>query len=175
MSKSLGNVISPDELIEKFGKDGTRYLLLSSGSFENDSDITMERLTEKYHADLANGLGNLVSRLIKLSEKLGTAFEIPAMEVYPEELRVLFMEYRLAEALEWIMDRTRTLDRQIAEAKPWVSVKTDLAAFEASMQEFLRELAFLARCLSPFLPDTSEKIRQALIDRRTEALFRRVG
>ena len=175
MSKSLGNVISPDELIETFGKDGTRYLLLSSGSFENDSDITRERLTEKYHADLANGLGNLVSRLVKLSEKLGTAFEIPVVEeAYSEELRALFTEYRLAEALEWIMDRTRTLDRRIAETKPWVLVKTDIPAFETSMREFLQELAFIARCLLPFLPDTGEKIRQALRERKTEVLFRRV-
>ena len=175
MSKSLGNVISPDELIETFGKDGTRYLLLSSGSFENDSDITRERLMEKYHADLANGLGNLVSRLVKLSEKLGTAFEIPVVEeAYSEELRALFTEYRLAEALEWIMDRTRTLDRRIAETKPWVLVKTDIPAFETSMREFLQELAFIARCLLPFLPDTGEKIRQALRERKTEVLFRRV-
>ena len=130
---------------------------------------------EKYHADLANGLGNLVSRLVKLSEKLGTAFEIPVVEeAYSEELRALFTEYRLAEALEWIMDRTRTLDRRIAETKPWVLVKTDIPAFETSMREFLQELAFIARCLLPFLPDTGEKIRQALRERKTEVLFRRV-
>ena len=73
------------------------------------------------------------------------------------------------------MDRTRTLDRQIAETKPWVLVKADVPAFETSMQEFLQELAFITRCLSPFLPDTSEKIRQALRERKTEVLFRRVG
>ncbi|MBP7811255.1 MAG: methionine--tRNA ligase [Candidatus Moranbacteria bacterium] len=175
MSKSLGNVISPDELIGTFGKDGTRYLLLSAGSFENDSDITMERLVEKYHADLANGLGNLVSRLVKLSEKLEDASEDSANEMeYPKELQVFLTEYHLSEALEWIMDRTRTLDRQIAETKPWVLVRTDVPAFEMSMQEFLRELAFIARCLSSFLPDTSEKIRRALRDRQTEVLFRRV-
>jgi methionyl-tRNA synthetase len=78
MSKSLGNVISPDELIEKFGKDGTRYLLLSSGNLEHDPDITMERLQEKYNADLANGLGNLISRVLKLSEKLSDVIPSPA-------------------------------------------------------------------------------------------------
>lgn len=175
ISKSLGNVISPDELIETFGKDGTRYLLLSSGSFENDSDITMERLVEKYHADLANGLGNLVSRLIKLSEKLPVSFELPVIsEAYPEEFQKWLEEYHLYEALEWVMDRTRVLDRRIAEIKPSVLVKTDDEAFESSMREFLQELAFIAYCLQPFLPETSERIAQALKERRTEVLFQRV-
>ncbi len=175
MSKSLGNVISPDELIEKFGKDGTRYLLLSSGNFESDPDITMSRLTEKYHADLANGLGNLVSRLVKLSEKLPASFELPVIsEEYPEEFQKWLEEYHLCEALDWVMDRTRMLDRRIAETKPWVLVKTDNEAFESAMREFLQELGFIAHCLQPFLPETSVKIAQALKERHTEALFQRV-
>ena len=70
MRKSLGNVITPTEMVEKFGKDGTRYLLLTLAHLGEDSDISWERATEKYNADLANGLGNLVSRVIKLSEKM---------------------------------------------------------------------------------------------------------
>ncbi|MFA5871619.1 MAG: class I tRNA ligase family protein [Parcubacteria group bacterium] len=70
MSKTIGNVISIDEMLEKFGVDGTRYLLMSAGTFGEDVDVTMERLTEKYNADLANGLGNLLSRTVTLTEKL---------------------------------------------------------------------------------------------------------
>ena len=66
MSKTLGNVIRVEDLLEKFGTDGTRYLLMSGGTFGEDLDLTMERMVEKYNADLANGLGNLVSRTIKL-------------------------------------------------------------------------------------------------------------
>ncbi|MFC1678510.1 methionine--tRNA ligase [Patescibacteria group bacterium] len=69
MSKSLGNVIAPDELIKKYGVDGTRYLLMSATPFGNDGDIGWEKFDEKYNADLANGLGNLVSRTLSMTEK----------------------------------------------------------------------------------------------------------
>lgn len=185
MSKSLGNVIAPDELTEKFGIDGTRYVLLSAATFGEDIDITWERMTEKYNADLANGLGNLTSRLIKLSEKI-TNYQLPlaASRVrgqaitngneYPEELRKLMDEYRITEALEWIVARTRVLDKRIAEVKPWELVKTDMLAFEKEMTGFLTELGFIASCLSPFLPETSEKIMGAIESRKTEPLFKRV-
>lgn len=174
MSKSLGNVISPDELIEKFGKDGTRYLLLSSGNLENDPDITLERLAEKYNADLANGLGNLASRLVKLSERLSDAVLVALAIEYPEALSQLIAEYRLADALEWIIERTRALDKSIAEQKPWELAKTDVVEFEKVMRLFLDELALIALCLRPFLPETGEKITQALRERKTEPLFARI-
>lgn len=69
MSKTIGNVINIEEMLEKFGTDGTRYLLLSAGTFGDDIDITMERLTEKYNADLANGLSNLIYRILNIMEK----------------------------------------------------------------------------------------------------------
>ncbi len=175
MSKSLGNVIAPEELVERYSIDGTRYLLVSALPYTRDGDLSWEKMTEKYHADLSNGLGNLVSRLIKLSEKLETPYEDAMKDIiYPKELQKFFAEYRLCEALEWILDRTRTLDRRIAETKPWVLVKMDNEAFESSMREFLQELAFIAHCLQPFLPETSMKIAQALKERRTEVLFQRV-
>ena len=174
MSKSLGNVISPDELIEKFGKDGTRYLLLSSGNLENDPDITLERLAEKYNADLANGLGNLASRLVKLSERLSDAVPVALAIEYPEALSQLIAEYRLADALEWIIERTRALDKSIAEQKPWELAKTDVVEFETAMKFFLDELALIALCLRLFLPETGEKITQALKERKTEPLFARI-
>ncbi|MBP5993518.1 MAG: methionine--tRNA ligase [Candidatus Moranbacteria bacterium] len=175
MSKSLGNVISPDELIEKFGKDGTRYLLLSSGNLENDPDITLERLAEKYNADLANGLGNLASRLVKLSERLSEDTVPVALAIeYPEALSQLIAKYRLADALEWIIERTRALDKSIAEQKPWELAKTDVVEFEKAMRLFLDELALIALCLRPFLPETGEKIAQALRERKTEPLFARI-
>jgi methionyl-tRNA synthetase len=175
MSKSLGNVIAPSELVEKFGIDGARYVLLSAASFGEDMDLTWERMNEKYNADLANGLGNLTSRLIKLSEKMtNNQNPITNGEEYPEELQKLMDEYRVTDALEWIIARTRALDKKIAEVKPWELVKTDMAAFESEMAGFLNELAFIASCLRPFLPETSEKIVQAIAVRKTESLFQRI-
>ncbi|MEI8104061.1 MAG: methionine--tRNA ligase, partial [Candidatus Moraniibacteriota bacterium] len=77
MSKSLGNVIAPEELVAKYGVDGTRYLLLSASPIGEDSDVSWDKLTEKYNADLANGLGNLVSRVLKLAEKIETCAPTP--------------------------------------------------------------------------------------------------
>lgn len=176
MSKSLGNVIGVDELTDRFGVDGTRYLLLAALPYSKDGDISWEKMTEKYNADLANGLGNLTSRLIKLSEKLDTdnSQQITVNGEYPGELKKLMDEYRITEALEWIIARTRVLDKKIAEVKPWELVKTDMIAFEKEMLGFLGELSFIASCLRPFLPETSEKIAQAIESRKTEPLFQRV-
>lgn len=176
MSKSVGNVISPDELVEKFGKDGTRYLLLSAGNLEHDPDITMERLTEKYNADLANGLGNLVSRVLKLSEKLegDRKRATETEEGIPEDLRKLLDEYRFADAMEYVMGLVREANRHIDEEKPWELVKTDMERFDGVMHTLLDRLAFIASALAPLLPDTSEKITQALEEGKTEPLFQRV-
>ncbi|MBP9751412.1 MAG: methionine--tRNA ligase [Candidatus Moranbacteria bacterium] len=176
MSKSLGNVISPDELVEKFGKDGTRYLLLSSGNLENDPDITMERLTEKYNADLANGLGNLVSRVLKLSEKLDPRVksEDDKAGAFPEELAKILDEYRFADATEYVMGLVREANRHIDDEKPWELVKTDMERFDGVMRVLLDRLAFIASALAPLLPETSAKITKALAEGKVEPLFKRV-
>lgn len=177
MSKSQGNVISPDELIEKFGTDGTRYLLLSSGNLENDPDITMERLTEKYNSDLANGLGNLVSRVLKLSEKLERNKKEETRneeEAIPEELQKLLDEYRFADTMEWVMSLVREANRHIDDEKPWELVKTDVERFDGVMRTLLDRLALIASSLRPFLPDTSAKMTAALAEGKTDPLFKRV-
>lgn len=176
MSKSLGNVISPDELVEKFGTDGTRYLLLSAGNLEHDPDITIGRLTEKYNADLANGLGNLVSRVLKLSEKLGeqrTTNNEQRTEISGELLKILD-EYRFADAMGWAMDRVREANKYIDEEKPWELVKTDQERFDGVMRTLLDSLSRIASALVPLLPETSEKIKKALEEGKTEPIFRRI-
>lgn len=174
MSKSQGNVISPDELREKFGTDGTRYLLLSSGNLENDPDITMERLTEKYNADLANGLGNLVSRVLKLAEKLDRQGARSEERGTPEELTQLIDGYRFADAMEWVMALVREANRHIDDEKPWELVKTDTERFEGVMRTLLDRLALLSVALTPLLPRTSEKIARAIEEGTTEPLFQRI-
>lgn len=176
MSKSLGNVISPDELVERFGKDGTRYLLLSSGNLENDPDITMERLTEKYNADLANGLGNLVSRVLKLSEKLDsrTGADADKAAGFPAELAKMIDEYRFADAMEYVIGLVREANKYIDDEKPWELVKTDMERFDGVMHVLLDRLASIASALAPVLPETSGKIAKALEEGKTEPLFVRV-
>ncbi len=173
MSKTLGNVIGIDEMLEKFGVDGTRYLLLSSGTFGEDIDVTMERMTEKYNADLANGLGNLVSRVVKLSEKLEK--EIKKLEINSYDGFGEFVEkIQLNDALNQIRNIVRSDNQFIDDKKPWELVKSNKKEFEDVMGKLIHDLYILSDWLIPFMPDTSEKIKTALETKHAEPLFQRI-
>ncbi|MEI6650032.1 MAG: methionine--tRNA ligase [Candidatus Moraniibacteriota bacterium] len=175
MSKSLGNVLYPGELVERFGKDGSRYLLLSSIPYSKDGDLSWAKMTEKFNADLANGLGNLVSRVMRLSEGLDADMKkVSEMPVFPEEVATLLESYRFAEALEKIWETVRDANRYIEEEKPWELAKTDREKFAGVMSILLDRLAYLSVALVPFLPDTAAKIRTSLESGTTEILFQRV-
>ncbi len=174
MSKSIGNVISPTALVEKFGIDGTRYVLLSMGAFGEDNDITWKRMIEKYNADLANGLGNLVSRVMKLSEKMAKYEVGESSFVFPEEFLPLIQGYETNEVLERIWDIVRSANKYIEENKPWELVKTDAEKFELVMRKLFDDLHLLSNLVEPFLPETSEKIRAILSTQKSEVLFQRI-
>ncbi|MGB4833599.1 MAG: methionine--tRNA ligase [Candidatus Moraniibacteriota bacterium] len=173
MSKTLGNVIYPDELVEKFGVDGTRYLLLTSLPYSKDGDLSWEKMTEKYNADLANGLGNLVSRVMKLSEKLEVSFSV-VDDFGTKETSDLLEEFRVADALAHIWTYIAVLNRSIDENKPWELVKTDYKKFESNHLVLMQEIYKIAVLLRPFLPSTSEKIETALKTGKVEPLFQRI-
>ena len=173
MSKSVGNVVSPEEMIERFGKDGTRYLLLSAAPFGEDIDLSWERLTEKYNADLANGLGNLVSRVLKLASQL-TAHDVQQTTIFPEEFSALLENYRLSEGLEYIWNIVRDANRYIEETKPWELAKADGEKFETVMRKLLGDLDCISKLLLPFLPEASERIRVALLEGSGDVLFQRI-
>jgi methionyl-tRNA synthetase len=173
MSKTVGNVISIDEMLEKFGTDGTRYLLLASGPFGQDTDITMERMMEKYNADLANGLGNLVSRVIKLDQNF--KFQISNFEsISNDEFLSMINKLELNSALEYIWNIIKEDDKFIEGNKPWELQKNDLKKFEIVMQYLLRRLGAISEMIAPFLPETSEKIKKALETKKVEPLFQRI-
>ncbi len=175
MSKSLGNVIYPDELVEKYGVDGTRYLLLTALPYSKDGDLSWEKMTEKYNADLANGLGNLVSRVMKLSEQLHETVNISGKGIFKQvEDFALFQEYRLAEVLELIWAHIREANRLVDEKKPWELAKTNRAEFEIVMNQLRGLVGHIGFALKPFLPSTSEKIETALKTGKVEPLFQRI-
>lgn len=173
MSKTLGNVIYPDELVKKFGVDGTRYLLLTALPYSKDGDLSWEKMTEKYNADLANGLGNLVSRVMKLSEKLEVSFSVED-DFGTKETSDLLEEFRVADALAHIWTYIAVLNRSIDENKPWELVKTDYKKFESNHLVLMQEIYKIAVLLRPFLPSTSEKIETALKTGKVEPLFQRI-
>jgi methionyl-tRNA synthetase len=174
MSKSLGNVITPEEMVEKFGIDGTRYLLLSLASLGEDSDISWERATEKYNADLANGLGNLVSRVIKLSEKLNREFsssEQKFSSAYMESLE----SFEIAETLKGIWEKVDKANEYMSQEEPWKLAKENESRFQEVMNTLLADLEAIAFELAPLLPNTSEKIQKALQAGKTEGIFQRIS
>lgn len=168
MSKTLGNVISIDEMLEKFGTDGTRYLLLASGPFGQDIDITMERMVEKYNADLANGLGNLVSRVVKLSEGIKNDEDLIM------DITSYFEKMELSQALNFIWNIIKQDNKYIEDNKPWELQKNNPEKFQEVMQYLLRRLNVISDLLAPFLPETSKKIKKALETKQVEPLFQRI-
>ncbi|MFA6048038.1 MAG: methionine--tRNA ligase [Parcubacteria group bacterium] len=174
MSKTLGNTISIDEMLDKFGTDGTRYLLLSAGTFGTDVDVTMERLAEKYNSDLANGIGNLVSRILKLCE--GFNIEIKKSEYDPLVWNKGFIESLwLDKAIDRIWDHLiRKNNKFIDDNKPWELKKTNENKFKEVMEKLLADLDLISDLISPFMPETSEKIKEALKNKKTKPLFQRI-
>lgn len=173
MSKSLGNVISPKEMVEKFGVDGTRYLLLTKGTFGEDNDISWEKMTTKYNADLANGLGNLTSRVIKLFEDLNLEIE-KKKNIFDKENIRLIETFDLDKVLENIWKIVAEDNKYIEDNKPWELAKNDKVKFEAVMQKLLDDLYLISQMLIPFLPETAKKIKQALETKERVILFERM-
>jgi methionyl-tRNA synthetase len=150
ISKSLGNVIAPKQLVDKYGVDGTRYLVLSAYPFGEDGDISFDRLDTKYNADLANGLGNLVARVSKLAE--GSRFTIQDLRFTNNE----FVEnYKFDEALKVIWGWIATIDKEVNEKKPWTLKGQEL---ETTLEPWINEIRKIGIALQPFLPETAVKI-----------------
>jgi len=99
MSKSLGNVIAPSEMVKRYGVDGARYLLMKLGPFGEDMDVSWKKFDETYTADLANGLGNLCSRVAKLCEQ--NSISINNESSLNAEFNKLINNYDLSDGLNW--------------------------------------------------------------------------
>lgn len=179
MSKSLGNVISPYELVKKYGVDATRYLLLRHVHPTEDSDVTWERLDEWYTANLVNGLGNLVARVMKLAE-----------EYLPEPVSILDMGHMInpaffehletfsfQEALNEVFALVGSADEYMATQEPYKKVKNEETKDEAQadFKYLVSELVRIALYLAPFMPSTSAQILDTVhTNKKPENLFPRV-
>ncbi|MDO8566670.1 MAG: methionine--tRNA ligase [bacterium] len=174
MSKSLGNVISPYELVKKYGTDATRYILLRHVNPMEDSDVTWERLDEWYTANLANGLGNLVARVMKLAEDNLPIVSYSSIDSV-KEVREAFEQFNFQFAMDYIWARIQKLDQTITETEPFKIVKSNPEMGKKLIDEHRIELLKIARRLEPFMPDTSKKIIDAIrANKKPDNLFPRL-
>lgn len=179
ISKSVGNVIDPNDWVAKYGSDAVRYFLLREVAFGQDGDVSEEKLRARYEGELANGLGNLVSRLTTLVEKFTDGKVVIDLNIFPndEGLSKSVENFRFHEALgiiwQWVQWGNKTVD----ENKLWELGKTDLDKFKEIANGLASSIAFIAEKLKPFLPETAEKINQIINAEKitkAEPLFPRI-
>ena len=171
MSKSIGNVISPADVVAEFGVDTVRYYVARRVSPFEDSDVTMDKIRDAFNADLANGLGNLVSRTIKMAATYGVTVShehwaeveanLKASSAYAEYAGHLD-SYNIQLASDVIWNDITKLDVFIQEKKPFIKVKTDPEGAKADLVYVLDALWGIAVYLRPIMPSTSEKIAESL-------------
>lgn len=176
MSKSLGNVISPYDLVKKYGVDATRYLLLRHVHSTEDTDVTWERLDEWYTADLVNGLGNLVARVMQMaSQYFDTAVDLSDVRK-PHQVSQWMEKFDFNNAMIAQWADISTIDSLIQEQKPFEIYKTDKERARLQVIYYVTELSRIAERLQPFMPDTSEKILDAIKqNKKPENLFPRLA
>lgn len=177
MSKSKGNVIYAEDLIEVFGVDAVRYYLLSEMPHSSDGSITYETLIERYNSDLANTIGNLVNRTIAMQKKYfdGVIQPNDTAEPLDDEVKALavktlsdvdkcFNEYKIADSIECILTLARRLNKYIDETMPWALAKDESkkARLGAVLYNLLEGIRYLAILLKPYMPDTSKEILSQL-------------
>ena len=193
MSKSKGNVLYADELVDFFGVDAVRYFVLHEMPFENDGVITWELMVERMNSDLANTLGNLVNRTVSMTNKYfggtvtdkGVAEEVDAdlkavTESTPKAVEDKMEELRVADAMTEIFNLFKRCNKYIDETMPWVLAKDEAKKdrLETVLWNLIQSISRGAELLESFMPSTSKKILEQLgnghVTEKPEILFARM-
>jgi len=164
ISKSLGNIVRPSDWTEKYGSDAVRYYLLRYAALSEDSDVSEEKLKQAYNSDLANGLGNLVSRVAKLCEKTGLGFNQENELKFDEDISKTIEGYQFNVALKLIWDEISDVDKAINNDEPWKI--TEKEKLEEKLKCYVREIVKIGYQLGPFLPETSKKIQEQFLSQQ---------
>ena len=181
MSKTIGNVIDPFALIEKYGADAVRYFFLREIPPTEDGDFTEEKFKERYNSDLASGLGNLVARVTTLatkskvqSPKSKITFQNPKLEKLIEQthekITRALENFQFNVALEAIWEVIHLCDKYIEEKQPW----RESPEQKEVIGDLVLAISEINELLKPFLPETSEKIAKQLQQGKGEPLFPRI-
>ena len=193
MSKSKGNVLYADELVDFFGVDAVRYFVLHEMPFENDGVITWELMVERLNSDLANTLGNLVNRTVSMTNKYfggtvtdkGVAEEVDAdlkavIENTPKAVDAKMNDLRVADAITEIFNLFKRCNKYIDETMPWALAKDEAKKdrLETVLWNLIQGISAGAVLLESFMPSTSKKILEQLggghVTEKPEILFQRL-
>ena len=193
MSKSKGNVLYADELVDFFGVDAVRYFVLHEMPFENDGVISWELMVERLNSDLANTLGNLVNRTISMTNKYfggtvtdkGVTEEVDAdlkavTENTPKAVEAKMKELRVADAITEIFNLFKRCNKYIDETMPWALAKEEdkKDRLETVLWNLIQSISEGAKLLESFMPETAEKILAQLggghVVEKPEILFQRL-
>lgn len=180
ISKSLGNAIDPVELAQKYGTDVVRYFLLREIPFGQDGDFSEKKLKARYEGDLANGLGNLFSRVTTLiaENSEGVIPDVVGSPKSLDEIDELVEQLKFHEALARIWEEIAWANKYIDETKPWEAAKKNETLFKEVISSLAALLHEIAKKLAPFMPETAEQIRSALSQEKIvkpAPLFPRLG
>ena len=176
MSKSKGNILYADDLVNQFGVDAIRYYLLHEIPYANDGSITYELLIDRINSDLANILGNLVNRTISMSQKYfdGIVYEPTTysdidLEVrdmvmaLPNKVKLKMDDLKVADAIDEIFEVLRRCNKYIDETTPWILAKeNNTERLKTVLYTLLESIRSCAVLLQPFLPDTADNIFKQL-------------
>lgn len=181
MSKSVGNVVSPVGLVEKYGMDPVRYYLLREIPSGEDGDFSYEKFEQRYNGDLANGIGNLVARVATLGERVSPilfTFKGDIEKEVDAAADHAFVEYtkeieafRLNEALARAGELVSFADKYINEKKPWAIKEAGELARVIAQASYL--IGSFANMIAPFLPETAEKIRAQIAISEKEIVIKK--
>lgn len=193
MSKSKGNVLYADELVDFFGVDAVRYFVLHEMPFENDGVISWELMVERMNSDLANTLGNLVNRTVSMTNKYfgGVVTDKGVVEEVDADLKAMaagvrgkadakMEDLRVADALTEIFNLFKRCNKYIDETTPWVLAKDEAKKdrLETVLYNLIMAISEGAKVLEPFMPTTSKKVLEQLngghVTDKPEILFQRL-
>lgn len=162
MSKTLGNVVDPRDIVKEYGTDALRYFLLREISSFEDSPFTMDRFKDAYNSGLANGLGNLASRILTLSEKyLDKCPEIPD-GLTPKEFFAILETFDIKKAMDYVWNKIGELDEFIQKTEPFKVVKINEEKGKELISNMVIRLYQIARMLNSLMPETNVILKKLI-------------